>query len=79
MMAAPATRAAMTALGIDFAAIDYSSLGNGDVILWEANPYFYFPPMRERMFVRERRTPERVASYHAAIGDFLERLADGAP
>lgn len=34
---------AVKALGLDVAAIDYSTRPNGDVILWEANPFFALP------------------------------------
>lgn len=75
--AAATMRAAVDALGLDFAAIDYASRGDGSVVLFEANPYFHFPPMRDRMLPDERRTVERVAGYYAHIGDMLERLCDG--
>jgi hypothetical protein len=71
-------RAAMDALGLDFAAIDYSSLADGSVVLWEANPHFNLPSARQRMLPKERRTNERLQSYGDAIAEFLGSLADDA-
>jgi hypothetical protein len=71
-------RAAMNALGLDFAALDYSSLADGSVVLWEANPHFNLPSARQRMLPRERRTSERLRSYGDAIAEFLASLADDA-
>jgi hypothetical protein len=71
-------RAAMRALGLDFAAIDYSSLADGSVVLWEANPHFNLPPARQRMLPRERRTRERLTSYGDSLAEFLESLVDSA-
>jgi hypothetical protein len=67
-------RAAMSALGLDFAAIDYSSLADGSVVLWEANPHFNLPSARQRMLPKERRTRERLTSYGDAIAEFLGSL-----
>jgi len=64
-------RRAVAALELDFAAVDYSDLGDGGVVLWEANPHPYLPAGPEIMLGRWRRAPERLASYHDAIGDFL--------
>jgi hypothetical protein len=65
---------ACRALGIQFAAIDYSSLSDGSVMLWEANPHFHLPRMHEMMLPRQRLARERIASYHDAIADFLSEL-----
>jgi hypothetical protein len=65
---------ACSALGFDIAAIDYSNLGDGSPILWEANPYFQLPTLREMMLPLHRKPIERIASYHDAIGDFLSGL-----
>lgn len=64
-------RRALAALGLDFAAIDYSTLGDGGVVLWEANPYPFLPAEVDIMLGRWRRAAERVASYHDAVGQLF--------
>lgn len=71
---------AVTALGLDIAAVDYSIRPDGTPILWEANPYFCLPPGSESILSEERLAVGRVnasldwiaASLGAAIP---ERLA----
>jgi hypothetical protein len=65
---------ACNVLGFDIAAIDYSNLADGSPVLWEANPYFQLPKLREMMLPLYRKAIERVASYHEAICDFLGGL-----
>jgi len=65
---------ACNVLGFDIAAIDYSAREDGTPILWEANPYFQLPKLREMMLPLQRNAAERVASYYETIGDFLDRL-----
>ena len=48
------------ALGLDFAAVDYSIRPDGSVILWEANPYFYLPRGEQSVLSEERNAVERV-------------------
>jgi hypothetical protein len=69
--------AAVRALDLDYAAVDYSSRADGSVVLWEANPHFGQPGRRNRNLYRRRRTRRRVQSYREAIGDFLGAVADG--
>jgi hypothetical protein len=64
-------------LGLEFCAIDYSSLADGSVILWEANPHFRLPRLRDLMLPKQRLAKQRVASYYDAIGDFLRNIAFG--
>tara|TARA_R110002020_G_scaffold83397_1_gene206745 strand:+ start:150539 stop:151558 length:1020 start_codon:yes stop_codon:yes gene_type:complete len=45
---------AIAALGLDFAAVDYSILPDGQPVIWEANPYFYLPPGAQSVFSVER-------------------------
>jgi hypothetical protein len=72
-------RRALAALELDFAAIDYSDLADGAAVLWEANPHPYLPTEPEIMLGRWRRAPERMASYHDAVGGLLaDALADTA-
>lgn len=65
---------AMNVLGLNFAAIDYSSLADGSVILWEANPYFYLPKEQDIMLPHRRRAKVRIESYYNAIAEFLSDL-----
>lgn len=68
---------AVAALGLHAAAIDYSVRADGSVILWEANPYFFLPRLKDIMLPRHRLAEARLASYHDARADFLQDLADG--
>ena len=65
---------ACRALGLQFAAIDYSSLSDGTPILWEANADFGIPRLKSIMLPHRRRAAERLVSYHEAIGKFLSEL-----
>jgi hypothetical protein len=67
-------RRATSILGLEFAAIDYSDRGDGGVMIWEANPHPYLPPLQRMRLPERRRARERLASYERAIGDFLARL-----
>lgn len=71
-------RRAVGVLGLDFAAVDYSSTGDGGVLLWEANPYPSLPDVDDMMLSGWRQGAARVASYHAAIARFIADLL-GAP
>lgn len=51
---------AVRALGLDFAAVDYSIRPDGSVILWEANPYFYLPRGEDSVLSAERDAVRRV-------------------
>lgn len=68
------TRAA-AALELDFVAIDYSMLGDGSPVLWEANPHFGLPPWNANVLPRARRLEERHARLHEAFVRFFEGLA----
>jgi len=65
---------AVKTLGLDFAAIDYSSLADGRVVLWEANPYCSLPRLFDIMAPGRRHGRERIASYYHAISNFLASL-----
>ncbi len=69
--------AAVRALDLDYAAIDYSTRADGSVVLWEANPHFGQAGRRNRNLMRRRRTVERLQSYREAVADFVEAVADG--
>ena len=61
-------------LGLDFAAIDYSSYADGEGILWEANPYFDVPGRRRRGPRAQRIYEERSRYLVAAMTDYFSRL-----
>lgn len=72
---------AVRALGLDFAAIDYSDMGSGNIILWEANPHPHIPALEEIKLPKLRHARLRMTSYYQAIGRFLAGLlkSDGSP
>lgn len=51
---------AVSALGLDFAAVDYAILPDGELIIWEANPFFYLPPGTASVMSSERQAVRRV-------------------
>lgn len=71
-------RRAARALSLDFLAIDYSTTAAGDVVLWEANPYFEMSRAEDSVMPRERRLAERIGGFERAIGRFLASLLDEA-
>jgi hypothetical protein len=66
---------AMHTLGLEFAAIDYSDMADGTVMLWEANPHPELPALEKLKMPRIRMTRERLTSYYEAIGRFVADLA----
>lgn len=70
---------ACAALGVELAAIDYSDLADGSPILWEANPLFHIPRLKEVMLPRQRLATERIESYLETIVEFLDRLPAAQP
>ncbi|MGD8395719.1 MAG: hypothetical protein PVF43_09605 [Candidatus Eiseniibacteriota bacterium] len=71
-------RHAARVLELDHVAFDYAAFPGGDLILWEANPYFALERWQEAMLPAWRRMSERTPSFYEAIGDQFERLLDGA-
>lgn len=67
-------RRAMTALGLDFGAIDYATMPDGRPILWEVNPYFYLPSVRKACMPRQRKLKERYDTISMAMRDFFHSL-----
>lgn len=68
-------QAAVRALGLDVAAIDYSIFADGSVVLWEANASFALPYWSNGVLAEQRRLEERVPRYVHAMIRYLERLA----
>jgi hypothetical protein len=70
-------RAAVQALGLQVAAVDYSNLPDGSVVLWEANPYFTLKHWSEGLLPIERRLEARIGHFHDVFGQALLELAEG--
>jgi hypothetical protein len=70
-------RKAVHALDLDFAAIDYSSFPDGNIMLWEANPYFHLEPWQQAILPRLRRTDIRIPGFYDSIGEFCHSLLEG--
>jgi hypothetical protein len=51
---------AVRALGLDFAAVDYSLRPDGRIVVWEANPYFWLPDGKASVLSRQRNAVARV-------------------
>ncbi len=68
---------ATAVLGFDVAAIDYSTLPDGDVVLWEANPYAHLPPWQHGVAAEPRRIRERTGRQISLVVEWLERLVEG--
>lgn len=68
-------QAAVRALGLDIAAIDYSSFGNGKIVLWEANPSFALPHWSQARLPEARRLSERNPRYLKALLAYIAQLA----
>ena len=67
---APQTLAEATrALGLDMVAIDYASMPDGSVKIWEANPFFWLPHGSRSVLAGERQAVRRV-------DETLDRFAD---
>ena len=68
---------AAKALGLDYLALDYATSADGRIALWEANPYFFLPPLTHSMLPMERESERRYAAIYEAVGDFLLALVEG--
>lgn len=67
-------RAACSSLGFATAAIDYSTHANGDIVLWEANPYFLLYSPDTYILPEPRRFKERRSRLFADVEAFIEGL-----
>ena len=67
-------REAARVLGLGFLALDYSVRADGEVVLWEANPYPAATPWRKGLLPARRKLQARAERRHSAIADFFEDL-----
>jgi hypothetical protein len=65
------------ALGLDFGAVDYSTLADGSVVLWEINPYFSMPVGDKGFLAGPRRLAARNRRNYDAMETYLEGLTAG--
>jgi hypothetical protein len=65
-------RTAIAALRLDFAAIDYSTLPNGEHVLWEANPFFGLAHWSRAGLWQERELERRHRRLCAAAMEHIE-------
>jgi hypothetical protein len=70
--------AAANALGMEFAAIDYSSKANGDIVLWEANPHFCIHAWPFQVLARPRKLADRMLAFHDSMAYFFKELLQGS-
>lgn len=61
-------------LGLDVAAVDYSFLPNGEIMLWEANPYFSLAHGSQSIMSAERDAVTRVDKTFAELIDVFASL-----
>ena len=71
-------QAALRALGLGMAAIDYSTRADGSIVLWEANPFFQLPHWSLGLLAKPRRLEERLPALMDSMIDELEELAGGS-
>lgn len=64
-------------LGLGCAALDYSTLPGGELIIWEANPYFYMPDEKQYLLASARMFKRRRQAAHEAFAGFIQALVDG--
>lgn len=67
-------RAACRALSLDIAAIDYATLADGSIVIWEANPYFFLVAHDNYLLPTERQFQGRFEAFHDALRRYLEGL-----
>lgn len=61
-------------LGLDIAAVDYSFLPDGGIMLWEANPYFSLAHGSQSVMSAERQAVARVDQTFAHLSDVLTNI-----
>ncbi|KCZ57326.1 hypothetical protein HY29_00965 [Hyphomonas beringensis] len=70
---------AVSVMGLDFAALDYSLRPDGSILIWEANPYFHLPDGRKSVLSAERDAVARVNKSFDWIAENFARLKADKP
>lgn len=68
---------ATSALGLEMCAIDYSTTSDGEVVLWEANPYFSLHLWPIAVLKHKRRLSQRLPRTHDTAAKFFLDLLGG--
>ena len=64
-------------LGVEFCAIDYSTHADGELVMWEANPFFSLHRWPFDVLGRKRRLPYRMPRVHDTAAMFFRDLMSG--
>ena len=67
---------AAAALNLQFVAFDFSSLADGGVMLWEANPYPNIRPLASGAMAQPRQLSARATMHLEAFTDFFRKLLE---
>lgn len=70
---------AVQALGLDIAAVDYSSYSDGRVVMWEANPYFALEHWPWDVLERQRDVKKRHLACYDQMRDLFLSLIEADP
>ena len=70
---------AVSVMGLDFAALDYSLRPDGSILIWEANPYFNLPEGRDSVFAAQRDAVARVNQSFDWIAENITRMKTDKP
>ena len=65
---------AAAAVDLDFLAFDYSYSTSRGVVIWEANPYPFIPPLSDTLLGHTRKSAGKVEGMNAAFADGLSAL-----
>jgi hypothetical protein len=72
-------RRAGAALKLEFLAFDFASMPNGEILIWEANPYPYLPAASGTLLSSWRNSEARASDAYHAFARSFERLLGGTP
>ena len=69
---------AAAVLGVELSAIDYSTMANGEIVLWEANPFYSLHRWPYAVLGRKRSLNHRMPHIHDTAAIFFRELVEGA-